>query len=136
MLDVLQFAQRHETFILKCKRLFYWMLAYPESHRALGRPARASWQRAPKAGRIVRSGVYVKAFSWWFGFAVVLSLATSARTSGGPNSSQLALTHVAVIDSTGSKPRLDQTVVIVNGRIAATGPSARIKMPREARVID
>jgi imidazolonepropionase-like amidohydrolase len=78
----------------------------------------------------------VKLFSWWFGFAVVLSLATSARTSAGPDSSPLALTHVALIDSTGSKPRLDQTVVIGNGRITATGPSARIKVPREARVID
>jgi imidazolonepropionase-like amidohydrolase len=78
----------------------------------------------------------VKLFSWRIVFAVVLSLAFSARTSGGPDSSPLALTHVAVIDSTGSKPRLDQTVVIVNGRITATGPSARIKVPREARVID
>jgi hypothetical protein len=67
----------------------------------------------------------VKLF-WGIVFAVFLLLATSARTSAGPDSSQLALTHVAVIDSTGSKPRLDQTVVIVNGRITASGPSARI----------
>lgn len=73
---------------------------------------------------------------WWLGFAVLLSLATPARTSAGGDSSQFALTHVTVIDSTENKPRLDRTVVIVNGRIAVTGPSARTKVPKEARVID
>ena len=46
------------------------------------------------------------------------------------------LTHVSVIDSTGNAPRPDQTVVIANGRIAAVGPSARIKPPKDAQVID
>ena len=51
-------------------------------------------------------------------------------------SPQLVLTHVSVIDSTANAVRPDQSVVIVNGRIAAIGPSARIKLPKDARVVD
>jgi imidazolonepropionase-like amidohydrolase len=46
------------------------------------------------------------------------------------------LTHVSVIDSTANAARPDQSVVIANGRIAAIGPSARIKPPKGARVIE
>ena len=49
---------------------------------------------------------------------------------------QLVLTHVSVIDSTANAVRPDQSVVIVNGRIAAIGPSARIKLPKDARIVD
>jgi imidazolonepropionase-like amidohydrolase len=49
---------------------------------------------------------------------------------------QLVLTHVSVIDSTANAARPDQSVVIVNGRIAAIGPSARIKLPKDARIVD
>src|SRR5262245_40825311 len=48
----------------------------------------------------------------------------------------LALTHVAVIDSTGSPPQLDMTVIISGGYITALGPAAKIKIPADARVID
>ena len=51
-------------------------------------------------------------------------------------SPQLVLTHVSVIDSTANAVRPDQSVVIVNGRIAAIGPSARIKLPKDARIVD
>jgi imidazolonepropionase-like amidohydrolase len=49
---------------------------------------------------------------------------------------QLVLTHVSVIDSTANAVRPDQSVVIVNGHIAAIGPSARIKLPKDARIVD
>jgi imidazolonepropionase-like amidohydrolase len=51
-------------------------------------------------------------------------------------SPQLVLTHVSVVDSTANAVRPDQSVVIVNGRIAAIGPSARIKLPKDARIVD
>jgi imidazolonepropionase-like amidohydrolase len=51
-------------------------------------------------------------------------------------SPQLILTHVSVIDSTANAVRPDQSVVIINGRIAAVGPSARIKPARDARIVD
>ncbi|HXJ03909.1 MAG TPA: amidohydrolase family protein [Candidatus Acidoferrum sp.] len=51
-------------------------------------------------------------------------------------SSQLAITHVTLIDATGHPPQLDQTVLIEGRRIAAVGPTADIKVPKTARTID
>jgi len=47
----------------------------------------------------------------------------------------IALTGVRVIDGTGSAPRLDQTVVIMDGRIAAIGPRGSVAVPAGARVL-
>ena len=48
----------------------------------------------------------------------------------------LALTHVAVIDATGSPAQLEMTVIISGGRITGLGPAAKVKVPADARVID
>jgi hypothetical protein len=48
----------------------------------------------------------------------------------------LALTHVAVIDATGSPAQLEMTVIISGGRITGLGPAAKVKVPAHARVID
>ncbi|HEX5830599.1 MAG TPA: hypothetical protein VFY16_06445 [Gemmatimonadaceae bacterium] len=48
----------------------------------------------------------------------------------------VALTHVTVIDGTGSAPRADQTVIIRDGAIAAVGPAARVTVPAGARTLD
>jgi imidazolonepropionase-like amidohydrolase len=53
-------------------------------------------------------------------------------TVNGP----VALQHVRVIDGTGAAPNEDQTVVIVNGKIAAVGPAASTSAPAGARAID
>lgn len=51
-------------------------------------------------------------------------------------SSELAITHVTVIDGTGRAPQADQTVLIAAGRIVAVGPAKKIKIPKAARTID
>ncbi len=48
----------------------------------------------------------------------------------------VALTNVTVIDGTGAAPRTGQTVVLRAGTIAAVGPSARVRVPEGARVMD
>ena len=48
----------------------------------------------------------------------------------------VALTHVRVIDGTGSIPTEDQTIVIQSGNIASVGPSTRTPVPPGARVLD
>ena len=48
----------------------------------------------------------------------------------------IALVHASVIDGTGSKPKTDQTLLIDKGRIAAIGASRRVKVPKDATVID
>ena len=68
--------------------------------------------------------------------AMVLFGAGAALIGAAAVTPQLVLTHVSVIDSTANAVRPDQSVVIVNGRIAAIGPAARIKLPKDARIVD
>jgi len=51
-------------------------------------------------------------------------------------SSQLAITHVTLIDGSGHLPQPDQTVLIEGRRIAAVGPTAKTRVPKAARTID
>jgi imidazolonepropionase-like amidohydrolase len=48
----------------------------------------------------------------------------------------VAITHVKVVDGTGTPPRADQTIVLENGRIAAIGPAGSTRVPAGAKVID
>jgi imidazolonepropionase-like amidohydrolase len=48
----------------------------------------------------------------------------------------VALTHVTVIDGTGVAARPDQTVILLDGRIQAAGPSRSTTVPAHAQVID
>lgn len=71
----------------------------------------------------------------WFG--VVLAAGVGSGLDAGETSSvRIALTHVTVIDSTAKLPRVDQTVVIGDGRILEVGPSTRSKLAKTARIID
>lgn len=48
----------------------------------------------------------------------------------------VALTHVRIIDGTGSAIKQDQTIVIDHGKIAAVGSAASIATPAGAKVLD
>jgi len=48
----------------------------------------------------------------------------------------VALTHVKLVDGTGSAPREDQTIVVQAGKIAWVGASAEARIPSGARVLD
>ena len=48
----------------------------------------------------------------------------------------VALTHVTVIDGTGSEARRGQTILIENGRIAAHGADGEVAIPEDAHVMD
>jgi len=48
----------------------------------------------------------------------------------------VALTNVRVVDGTGAAPRDGQTVLIENGRIAAVGAAASVRVPQGARTLD
>lgn len=48
----------------------------------------------------------------------------------------IAITHVQIVDGTGAPPRPDMTLIIHDGRIAALAPSAKLKMPTGATLID
>lgn len=48
----------------------------------------------------------------------------------------VALRHVSVIDGTGAAPSTDQTVILVDGRIASIGPSTTTIVPADTEVHD
>jgi imidazolonepropionase-like amidohydrolase len=48
----------------------------------------------------------------------------------------VALAHARLIDGTGAPALADQTVVISGGRVQAVGPSATLKIPEGAKVLD
>src|ERR1700730_6285429 len=48
----------------------------------------------------------------------------------------VALTHVRVIDGTGSAAREDQTLVISNGKIESVSDAASQNIPKDAQVLD
>jgi imidazolonepropionase-like amidohydrolase len=68
--------------------------------------------------------------------ALLLVLGWCACLRARAASAGLVLTHVTVIDAVGNTTRPDQSVVILDGRITANGPASRIKLPKDARVID
>ena len=73
----------------------------------------------------------------WLAVAFMMpALASAARPFAAVDSSAVALTHVRVIDGTGAAPKADQTIIIRDGRIAATGNSAEIQVPAGVRTMD
>jgi len=66
----------------------------------------------------------------------VTALAPQVRPFVAVGDSVVALTHVTIIDGTGSAPRSGQTIVIRGTRIADVGPTERVRVPSGARVIE
>lgn len=64
------------------------------------------------------------------------ALSPMARTYATVTAPVVALTHVRVIDGTGSPARDDQTIVIDGERIAAIGRSGSVQIPSGAQVLD
>jgi len=48
----------------------------------------------------------------------------------------VVLSHVRVIDGSGTAPRTDQAIVIQDGKIITIGDSVAVKTPDQAKVID
>jgi imidazolonepropionase-like amidohydrolase len=53
-----------------------------------------------------------------------------------PEQKPIAITHVTIIDATGAPPSSDMTLIIAGGRIAAIGKNKKLKVPKDAQVID
>src|SRR5436190_57187 len=64
------------------------------------------------------------------------SFAAQVREYVAVDTALLALTHVLLVDGTGSAPKQDQTIVVRAGRIAAVGPAASVPIPAGARLFD
>lgn len=67
---------------------------------------------------------------------VLLPTLLAAQVNHASQSSSLAFNHVTVIDMKGGQPKPDMTVVIQGNRIAAVGKAARVRIPKNAQIID
>ena len=65
---------------------------------------------------------------------LVTPLAVGAQ-AGSPTR-HFAITHVTIVDVAGGPSRRDMTVVVDGDLITAVGPSPRVAIPRNARVVD
>jgi imidazolonepropionase-like amidohydrolase len=64
------------------------------------------------------------------------SLSEEVRKYVAVDTTAIALTHATLLDGTGAESQTDQTVLIRNGRIAAVGPAAEIRVPQGVRTMD
>lgn len=67
-------------------------------------------------------------------FMLVLVTTLLAQTRQEPQ--PIALIHVTVIDATGAAPEADMTVILSGDRISEIGKSGKVRIPKNARVID
>src|ERR1019366_3710561 len=64
------------------------------------------------------------------------ALAERSKSISGSRASTLAIVGGTLIDGTGAAPVRDAAVVIHNGLIVAAGPRSKVKIPRDANVVD
>jgi hypothetical protein len=53
-----------------------------------------------------------------------------------PQAPSIAIAHVTIIDATGAPPQPDSTIVILDSRISAVGPTSSLHIPRGTKTID
>ncbi len=64
------------------------------------------------------------------------ALSEISKTISGSRAATIAIVGGTLIDGTGAAPVPDSAVVIQNGRIVAAGPRSKIKIPKNANVVD
>ena len=78
--------------------------------------------------------------AWLIATLTALFVASSASGQAPSpvryNQPVIALTHVVLVDGTGRPATRDTTIVLRQGRIAAVGPSRRLRPPAGATIID
>jgi imidazolonepropionase-like amidohydrolase len=75
-------------------------------------------------------------FGFTFSLAAAQTLAPQVREFVKVDAPTVALTHVRVIDGTGSAAREEQTVILSGGKITSVGDAASADIPKDAQVID
>jgi len=67
---------------------------------------------------------------------IVGGLLWSCSRPAAPRKHGLAITHVTVIDATGSTPQPDRTVLISDQKVAAVTPTGAAQIPQGAQILD
>jgi imidazolonepropionase-like amidohydrolase len=71
-----------------------------------------------------------------YGSDNMAALADISKGIPGSHASTIAIVGGTLIDGTGAAPLADSTVIVRDGRIAAVGPRAKVKVPKNANVVD
>ncbi len=69
-------------------------------------------------------------------FLAAQTLSPEVRKFVSVDAPVMALTHVRLIDGTGSAAREDQTIIVSNGKIESVGDSSSANVSRDAKVLD
>jgi imidazolonepropionase-like amidohydrolase len=69
-------------------------------------------------------------------FAALIAALACTPAVGVAQASAVAIRNVTVIPMTGARPAARQSVIVRNGRIAEIGPSAQVRVPDGATVVD
>ncbi len=64
------------------------------------------------------------------------ALAEISKGIPGSRDSTLAIVGATLIDGTGAAPLPDSAVVVRNGRIVAAGPRSKVKIPKQAHIVE
>ena len=64
------------------------------------------------------------------------TLASAVRNYVSVDAPVVAITHVELVDGTGTPAKTDQTILIRGEKIATVGPATSVSVPSDARVID
>jgi imidazolonepropionase-like amidohydrolase len=64
------------------------------------------------------------------------ALADISKGIPGSHSATLAIVGATLIDGTGAAPLTDSAVVVEHGRIKAVGPQSKVKIPKDANIVD
>ena len=67
---------------------------------------------------------------------LVLAALLFAQAQQSAQPKPLVFTHVTVIDATGAPAKHEMTVVITGSRITELGPTKRVRVPKDAQVVD
>ncbi|MGC2540100.1 MAG: amidohydrolase family protein, partial [Candidatus Sulfotelmatobacter sp.] len=70
------------------------------------------------------------------GVSSAQTLSPQVRAFVKVNAPIVALTHVRVIDGTGTAAREDQTIILNNGKIESIGDASAVNVPKDAQVMD
>ena len=65
-----------------------------------------------------------------------IGLVVSARAPEAAHAKPLVFTQVTVIDATGTPAKTDFTVIVRDSRIAELGPSAQVRIPDSAQIVE
>src|SRR5258708_74341 len=67
---------------------------------------------------------------------LLLPLLLIAQSPQNSRTKPFVFAHVTVIDATGAPAKPDMTVVIIGNRIAALGETGKVRVPKDAQVMD